>query len=112
MKELIDATEQMRVLDTNVEFIMNFLKQPDKHFLIVEKFINDSIVKFFNPSQTFVQLTERRNQVMGLLNDKWWHNTYPVHDQHFHNSFESFCNCPFTCMTEIIDCLDKIAKGA
>jgi hypothetical protein len=36
---------------------------------------------------------------------------YPAHETHFHTSFYFYVICPYTCLEEIADCIDKSLKG-
>lgn len=112
MKELQLTVESLAALDQNYEFIMNFLAQPGKHFEIVNSMLQNTISKTFDANKPLTEMHNKYNQAMHLLNDKWWDYPYACHDFHFHKSFESFCNCNFTSLTEIVDVMNKILHGA
>lgn len=111
MLELKLTIESLEALDNDANFIMIFLSQPEKHFHVVETTLKGTISKLFDTNKPMSELYQKYDSVVNLLNDKWWDHPYALHDHHFHKSFESFCNCPFTCLTEIIDVMNKVAKG-
>jgi hypothetical protein len=111
VKELFSTIQELRRLDEDYKIIMQFLERPDKHFDLINMVLREQITKYFDTQKSFNDLTNKYDAVLNMIHDNWWGNVYPVHDVHFHKSFESFCNCPFTCITEVTDCLEKIANG-
>lgn len=112
MMELRLVIEHLRKMDEDYRVVALFLARPDTHFSLVESTIKDKITATFDTKKSINALSARYDEVMNRINDQWWNNTYAVHDIHFHKDFKSYCNCQFTCLTEIIDCLDKIVQGA
>jgi hypothetical protein len=111
MKELQLTIESLAALDNSYDFIMIFLSQPAKHFELVDTTLRNTISKLFDTSKPINDMYTRYNQAINLLNDKWWDHPYPLHDSHFHKSFEAFCNCPYTSLTEIVDVMTKVLHG-
>jgi hypothetical protein len=111
MRELYHTIEALKALDGNYDVIMRFLAKPEEHFALIDLTLKHHISKHIDPELPITVMTLRYDQAMNLLHDHWWGNTYPLHDVHFHKSFEDYVNCPFTCLTEVIDCMDKILQG-
>lgn len=110
MKELILTISDLRHLDQSVDVIMKFLAQPNQHFDVVNNSLHQAIAQL-NSDKSLHELYNQYNKLMTILNDKWWDHCYPLHESHFHKSFKDYCNCPFTCITEIADCIEKCIGG-
>ena len=54
------------------------------------------------------ELQTRANELIKYLNDNYHVYTFSCHDHHFHTDFSSYVMCPFTGITEIVVCLDKM----
>lgn len=115
--ELDLIVQQLRIADDDPVFSMGIYEHPKDRFPFLQHITSKVIVSSVNmmlatnasldAEQMYVS---RHNQVMSLLNDNFWSNMYPAHDSHFHRSLEQYLNCPFTCLTEIVDCIEKIAR--
>jgi hypothetical protein len=118
MREIQQAVERLRRLDDDYNFIMLFLNKPSEHFHFIDLTIKQEISKQFSPESPnfettgFDMMNHRYDAIMNKINDQWWGKIYPAHETHFHKNFKDFCNCPTTCLTEILDCLDKILVGS
>ena len=113
MKEIAMLAEALRLLDANPEFTMAFFERPSNHYRVVMGMLMEQI------SLTARTRDLRDSEAQSIMNNtssrlmsEFWPCAWPLHDVHFHKSFEEFCNCPFTCLTEIADCVEKISKGA
>ncbi len=68
-------------------------------------------------SMRFWNDTKRAGNVYAILLECMMHQTRASyesseqHETHFHKNFAEFCNCPFTCLTELADCVERIAMG-
>jgi hypothetical protein len=116
MREIQQAVERLRRLDDDYKFIMLFLAKPHEHFNFIDLTIKQEISRQMTPESPnfetqYDAMQHRYDQIMNKIADQWWGKIYPAHETHFHKDFKSFCNCPTTCLTEILDCLDKILIG-
>jgi len=110
MKELFLTIDALKALDSNYEVIMNFLSRPDKHWELIDITLRHHINKL-GSNATRAELITKYEQSLNLLYDQWWGNTYPLHDVHFHRNFVDYVNCPYSSLTEVIDCMNKILTG-
>lgn len=110
MKELTLIVNDLRHLDSSYEVIMKFLNNPEHHFSVINTSIQQAIAQLHG-DKSYNELIEYYDRVINVLNDRWWDNAYPLHDSHFHRSFKDYCNCPFTSLTEITDCVEKCIGG-
>lgn len=111
MLELLNVLQVLKAMDNDVNQIMIFLKQPERHFDLFNTMLQNEISSHHQPHEPVARLMQKYDGYMNLIHDNWWGNVYPVHDPHFHKNFKEFCNCPFTSLTEVVDCLDKIIQG-
>lgn len=52
----------------------------------------------------------KMKEILSFLDERFYANTWPLHDVHFHKNFEEYVYCPYTCLNEISECLEKILK--
>lgn len=111
MRELIRLSEELRRLDVNPISSMQFwesVKRDTSVFAILHGITLEQTRAGYESAE---QLYYRFDALISRLNQDFWTQTWPVHDCHFHKSFAEFVNCPFTCLTELADCVEKIAMG-
>lgn len=111
MLELLNVVKTLEAMDTDVDTIMKFLATPETHFTLFDNMLKHEISRLHDANKPISVMVDKYDQYMNMLHDKWWGNTYPVHDSHFHKNFKEFCNCPFTCITEVVDCVNKVIRG-
>jgi hypothetical protein len=112
MREIARLAEALRLLDANPEFTMAFYERPSNHYRVVMGMLIEQIS--LTARTRDMQDSEAQslmNKATSRLMSEFWDKTWPNHDVHFHKSFKEYCNCPFTCLTEICDCVEKISKG-
>lgn len=113
MRELSLLAEALRLLDESPEFTMEFWARPHKHSAVVLGQLMHEVERTARAQNlTISSLQNRFDQAHSRLMSEFWPHTWAAHEVHFHKSFEEFCNCPFTCLTEIADCVESISRGA
>lgn len=115
MRELLLLTASLRRYDADPEFVMKFwaIQQTGAApaFSLVSQELHSAVNQRMldNGDARVSDIQNKYDQAFSRLCSEFWGHMYPQHDSHFHKSFEEFCNCPFTCLTEIADCVEHIA---
>jgi len=110
MRELELCVHLLRDMDQG-EFTLLFFAHPEHHHETVSQVLMDSVLRtYMSAGLQQEQLQNRFDQAASRLTSEFFAHTWPTHDCHFHKSFKEYCNCPFTCLTELVDCIDKIAR--
>jgi len=112
MIELTLLAQELRRSDEDAAFVLYMYDHPE----LRSRFIKDALYMRIShsPAAQLLTMAELQNvydRALSQLMANFWEHTYPAHDCHFHKSFEEFCNCPFTCLTEIADCVEAIGRG-
>lgn len=111
MRELKLLTELLRHMDTDAQASLDIYNHPKARAHIIHGLLQESVSKSSNGSTTMDALTNKYDQANSRLMGEFWGNMYPAHDCHFHKSFTEYISCPFTCLTEIADCVERIANN-
>lgn len=112
MKELRQLTETLRSLDENGEFSLLFYGTPQNRFRTVQGLLNDIIAQTARAHNLTMDTAQHLLDTASTkLMSQFWEHTWTAHDVHFHKNFKEFCNCPFTCLTEIADCIERVANS-
>jgi uncharacterized protein Usg len=103
--------------DDDPKISNSFWLHPEHKYLRMMDVLFHSVTKFDNLdiNNPFLQeeVTTITNQIYYELNDFYTNNQqycWRLHDVHFHPDFAGYVNCPFTCLAEITEFLDKILK--
>lgn len=111
MKEIEMLLKNLKELDSqSVDFCMAFYHKPHMHSMLITDILRSSVAQIFPQAKSIEDLHSRMDLVYHRLVDSHWDNQYQCHDVHFHKSFEEWLNCPFTCLQEVLDFLEKICK--
>lgn len=110
MKELEELAHTLKALDSQGEFSLIFYHNPERHYQTVTDMLHITVASQHTASEmTQAQLQNRYDQALSRLMSEFWPHMYAAHEVHFHTSFDKYCNCPFTCLTELVDCVAKVA---
>lgn len=111
MKELELLLKNLKDLDSqSPEFCIQFYNKHYMHSALITDILRSSVRQLFPNSKSIEDLYSRYDMVYNRMVDLHWDNQYQCHDVHFHKTFEEWLNCPFTCLQEILDFLEKICK--
>ncbi len=111
MKELLRLADSLRKLDEIPEVTMRFWALPSTHHNIIEDLLQDEIRRTGRERNLeYDRMTNLYDQANSHLMANFWAFAWPNHDYHFHKSFAEYANCPYTCLTELADCVENIAK--
>lgn len=112
MRELIMLAQTLRSMDDDPVSSMHFWSAPTGRDRIVMGLLMDAAaLQARTQNKTMDALHATFEQAASRLMSEFWPHTWPSHDCHFHKSFAEFVTCPFTCLTELADCVEKIAQG-
>lgn len=112
MRELITLSQVLKNMDDDPVACMHFWESPTGRDRVVLNLLMDAAsIHARHQNKTMDALHASFEQAASRLMSEFWAHTWPTHDCHFHKSFNEFVNCPFTCLTELADCVEKIAQG-
>ncbi len=111
MRELLALSTKLREMDINPVSSMRFWNDTKRagnvYAILLECMMHQTRASY----ESSEQLHTHFHQVLDMLDGNFWHHTWTAHETHFHKNFAEFCNCPFTCLTELADCVERIAMG-
>lgn len=111
MKEIELLLKELKNLETqSAEFSLVFYNKPHMRCMLFSDILHSSVARLFPSAQSIDDLYRRYDLTYNRLVDRHWDNQYQCHDVHFHKTFEDWLSCPFTCLQEVIDFLEKICK--
>ena len=81
-------------------------------WLLIEDILH-KVQHFGLQTNNEITVSKSVDDIFYKLNDiyqRTQHYCWDSHVHHFHTSFRDYINCPVTCITEIVEYIDKITK--
>lgn len=97
-------------LEQNSSAVVCYMERPlSEHIQVFNAIFEHSIMEIEKPEspQQFQQLTAHFTD---FLNEAFYDKAWACHDIHFHNNFRHYLACPMTCLSEIVETLDRIIQ--
>jgi len=125
MKEyLIETSKILNEIDNNplksLQFFTTTLssttitnKPPDNCRLTLIIDILHNLICNYTQIEDSVDISKCINEILDNINSKYQqhqHFCWKSHESHFHKAFDEYVNCPVTCIYELSEFLDKLAK--
>ena len=95
--------------DSDPDACMLFWRNPSQKVKLVQDMLGLAISKIDN-TQDHEACINKTRDIMKWLDNHWQDTTWPCHEVHFHTSFNEYIACPYTCLNEIVTCIDKICE--
>ena len=93
--------------DNDTDMTMLFWRNPSQKAKLVHDMLHMALMKIDKLDNEHVR-EDKVSEIMKWLDNKWDAFAWPCHDTHFHTDFREYVICPFTCLNEIVTCLEKI----
>jgi hypothetical protein len=107
---IVYLRDTLHSLDQNVQATLDFFKRPEIKMQHVREILKTS-AHYKDCIEDEQSCITKTNEILEFINSKnWHHHCWQLHDCHFHINFETFVACPFTCLSEIEEVLNKILK--
>lgn len=87
-----------------------FYNNPAARQKFITEILQFSVFKI-QDTENPIEIQQKASEILTWLDKNFQEYAWPAHEVHFHTNFMQHCGCPFTCLNEISNIIEKLMNN-